>query len=68
MRRKIPRPEDDKVKVRMRRDADVLDHFRAMGDDWQDRLNDALAREVRRLKGQMKRRSAAARTLAPKAP
>lgn len=63
MRRKIPRPEDDK-----RLDADVLDHFRAMGDDWQDRLNDALAREVRRLKGQMKRRGAAARTLAPKAP
>ena len=56
MRRKIPRPEDDKVKVRVRLDSDVLDHFRAMGDDWQDRLNDALARIVRQEKKRIGRR------------
>ncbi len=27
-------------------DSDILDHFRAMGDDWEDRLNAALREGV----------------------
>ncbi len=34
----------------MRLDSDILDHFRAMGDDWEDRLNAVLRKQVEREK------------------
>ena len=52
---------DDKVRVRVRLDSDVLDHFRAKGEDLQDRLNDALALEVGREKRRVKHRGASIR-------
>jgi uncharacterized protein (DUF4415 family) len=33
---------DGKVPVRLWFDSDILDHFRAGGEDWQDRINDTL--------------------------
>jgi len=49
------------VRVRVRLDSDVLDHFRAKGEDLQDRLNDALALEVGREKRRVKHRGASIR-------
>ena len=39
-------PPDSKLRVRMRLDSDILDHFRAKGDDWEDRLNAVLRKQV----------------------
>ena len=36
-----------KIRVAVRLDPDVVDHFRATGPGWQTRINDALARMVR---------------------
>jgi uncharacterized protein (DUF4415 family) len=33
--------------VSLRIDKDVLEHFRAMGRDWQDRINEVLRRAVK---------------------
>jgi len=32
--------------VSLRIDQDVLEHFRAMGRDWQDKINEALRRSI----------------------
>jgi len=62
MRQKTPAGrDDDKVRVRVRLDSDVLDHFRAKGGDWQERLNAALALEIRREKRRVKHRNTSAR-------
>ncbi|PDQ21960.1 hypothetical protein CN311_06370 [Mesorhizobium sanjuanii] len=48
-RRGRPRLEYPKEAVKLRIDADVLEHFRADGQGWQTRMNDAL-RKVAGLK------------------
>jgi uncharacterized protein (DUF4415 family) len=40
--------KEDKCQVTMQLDADVLDHFKSQGDDWQSRLNAALRDYVER--------------------
>jgi len=40
----------EKLRMRMRLDSDILDHFRATGDDWGDRLNAVLSKQVEREK------------------
>ena len=37
-----------KIRVAVRLDPDVVAHFRATGPGWQTRINDALARRVRK--------------------
>jgi uncharacterized protein (DUF4415 family) len=37
-----PPLENPKVKLTMRYDADIVDEFRATGDGWQTRMNEAL--------------------------
>jgi uncharacterized protein (DUF4415 family) len=37
-----------KIRVAVRLDPDVVEHFRATGPGWQTRINDALARIVRK--------------------
>jgi uncharacterized protein (DUF4415 family) len=37
-----------KIRVAVRLDPDVVEHFRATGPGWQTRINDALARMVRK--------------------
>lgn len=41
-RRGRPALANPKEAVKLRIDADVLDHFRAMGQGWQTRMNEAL--------------------------
>ena len=37
-----PRVETPKVQLTVRYDADIVDKFKATGDGWQTRMNDAL--------------------------
>jgi uncharacterized protein (DUF4415 family) len=37
-----PRSESPKVQLTVRYDADIVDAFKASGDGWQTRMNDAL--------------------------
>ena len=41
-RRGRPRSERPKVAVTVRYDAEVIERFRALGEGWQTRMNDAL--------------------------
>ncbi|TLY77056.1 MAG: BrnA antitoxin family protein [Gammaproteobacteria bacterium] len=43
-----PKGSGRKVRLTVRLDRDVVDHFRATGQGWQTRLNDALVRVVSR--------------------
>jgi uncharacterized protein (DUF4415 family) len=47
----IARPEPVvpglREQVSLRIDQDILEHFRAMGPGWQDRINDALRRAIK---------------------
>jgi uncharacterized protein (DUF4415 family) len=45
-----PKLERPKVQVTLRLDADVLESFRSEGQGWQSRINDVLARSVKRRK------------------
>ena len=44
-----PRSERPKARVSLRLDQDVLEAFRATGDGWQNRMQDALKRASKRL-------------------
>jgi uncharacterized protein (DUF4415 family) len=37
-----PKSENPKKQITLRLDAEVIEHFRAMGDGWQGRMNAAL--------------------------
>lgn len=53
--RKDEREADDtKLRLRVRLDRDIRDHFRASGPGWQDRINDTLRREIKREKKRAK--------------
>ena len=43
-----PAKDDKKIPVSLRLDARIVEHFKASGERWQSRINDVLAREVRR--------------------
>jgi len=45
-RRGRPKLDRPKEAVKLRLDADILDHYRASGPGWQTRINAALARDV----------------------
>lgn len=41
-----PRQEETKVRVTMRLDAGIVDHFKSQGPGWQTRINAALAEKI----------------------
>jgi uncharacterized protein (DUF4415 family) len=43
-----PKAEQPKRSVTMRLDAEVVDYFKSTGPGWQTRINDLLAREIRK--------------------
>jgi uncharacterized protein (DUF4415 family) len=46
--------DDSKLRIRVRLDRDIRDHFRATGPGWQDRINETLRRAVEREKKRAK--------------
>ncbi|MCP8882659.1 BrnA antitoxin family protein [Devosia sp. XJ19-1] len=41
-----PRQDENKVRVTMRLDAKIVDHFKNQGPGWQTRINEVLAEKV----------------------
>jgi uncharacterized protein (DUF4415 family) len=48
IRRGRPKGSGTKQQITLRLDKEVIDHFRATGDGWQSRINEALMKAIRK--------------------